>query len=430
MARIILLGPVEPVEPGVNDGFLIEVINTGHDAIPEFLFGFNTDVAQHRASELGEEALDEIEPRAMRGCEGELEAADRLLCEPGVGLFRDVRGMIVEDQLDRGVSWVGGIQNLEKFDEFTAAMTVPDERVNLSGEQINTGQQTNSAMAFVFVIACEGRMHAGLGWQVRRRIGDRLNAWLFIIRNDRDGIARLLFGSRRGLLDELDLAINTQNLSHLLLELRVAAFQIIADLVRLDLLLVKDLDQGALSQLGEATMPLWRPMLTRMACEKARRPQFVRVAEFLGLTAGQVFNPSLSFSGDRRCLAGRRPVIEGCHRAFDCGPLHAALGRLMVHPRGTRHCKKRKAFPIGQQYPRPLHPDRRLRARAADLLQRRYFHVVHRQFNRSPPSRHDFYPCCRISGQPYMSWQKTESSRIAGIGSVSGNRCTRLARSS
>jgi hypothetical protein len=86
------------------------------------------------------------------------------LSEPGIGLFGDVRGMIVEDQLDRCVSWIGGIEKLEKFDEFAAAMTVPDERVNLTGEQVNTGQQTDSATAFIFVIAVEGRVHAGLAY--------------------------------------------------------------------------------------------------------------------------------------------------------------------------------------------------------------------------------------------------------------------------
>jgi hypothetical protein len=57
-----------------------------------------------------------------------------------------VRAMIVEDQLDRCVSWIGGIEKLEKCDEFAAAMTVPDEGVNLTGEQINTGQQTDSTL--------------------------------------------------------------------------------------------------------------------------------------------------------------------------------------------------------------------------------------------------------------------------------------------
>jgi hypothetical protein len=64
-------------------------------------------VAQDRAGELGEEALDEFEPGAVLGREGELEATGRSSGEPSSGLFRDVRGMIVEDQLDRGAGRIG-----------------------------------------------------------------------------------------------------------------------------------------------------------------------------------------------------------------------------------------------------------------------------------------------------------------------------------
>ena len=45
----------------------IKFIHGSHDAVLEFLFGCDADVAQHRAGELGEEALDEIEPGAMLG---------------------------------------------------------------------------------------------------------------------------------------------------------------------------------------------------------------------------------------------------------------------------------------------------------------------------------------------------------------------------
>ena len=175
-------------------------------------------MAQDGAGELGEETFDEVEPGAVLGREGEVETVRGLLGEPGLCLFGDVRGMIVEDQLDRCVSRIGGIEKLEKFDEFAAAMTVPDEGMNLTGEQINTGQQTDSAMAFIFVIAREGRMLAGLGRKVRRRIGDRLNAGLLIIRYDGHGIARLSFSLLRSLLDDLDLAVDTQHLGHLPLE--------------------------------------------------------------------------------------------------------------------------------------------------------------------------------------------------------------------
>jgi hypothetical protein len=37
----------------MNHGFVIEVIHSSHDAILEFLFGCDTDVAQHGAGELG-----------------------------------------------------------------------------------------------------------------------------------------------------------------------------------------------------------------------------------------------------------------------------------------------------------------------------------------------------------------------------------------
>jgi hypothetical protein len=86
--------------------------------------------------------------------------------------------MIVQDHFDCGVCGIGGVEKLEKFNEFAAAMAIPDEAMNLPGEQINTGQETNRAMAFIFVIAREGRMRAGLGWQVWCRVGDRLNAGL------------------------------------------------------------------------------------------------------------------------------------------------------------------------------------------------------------------------------------------------------------
>ena len=87
----------------MDDRVLIEVCHGSHDAILEFLFGGDADVAQDGAGELGKEALDEIEPGAVLRREGKLEAAGGLLGEPGFGLLGDVRGVIVEDQLDRGV---------------------------------------------------------------------------------------------------------------------------------------------------------------------------------------------------------------------------------------------------------------------------------------------------------------------------------------
>ena len=162
-------------------------VGVGHDAVLEFLFGCDADVAQHGAGELGKETLDEIEPGAMGWREGEFEAMCRLLRNPRSGLFEDVRGMIVGDQLDRRVGRIGGVEELEEFDEFAAAMTVPDQGVNLTAEKVDAGQQAHRAVAFIFKLACEGGMHAGLGRQIRSSGCDRLDARLLVVGDDRHG---------------------------------------------------------------------------------------------------------------------------------------------------------------------------------------------------------------------------------------------------
>ena len=103
---------VEFVGPSVNDRMAIEFIHGSHDAILEFLFGCDADVTQDGAGEFGKEPLDEIEPGAVLWREGEFEATRRLLGEPRFGFLGDVRGVIVEDQLDRGVGRIGGVDIL------------------------------------------------------------------------------------------------------------------------------------------------------------------------------------------------------------------------------------------------------------------------------------------------------------------------------
>src|SRR5271168_3416432 len=70
------------------------------------------------------------------------------------------------------------------------------------------------------------------------------------------------------LFQDLDLAVDTQNFRHLGLELGVAAFQIVAHLVRLDFLLTEKLAHCALSQTGETLVTRRRSALARMAGQK------------------------------------------------------------------------------------------------------------------------------------------------------------------
>ena len=43
----------------------VDVLDTGHDALPKLVLRGHADVAQYRSGELGEEALDEVEPGAV-----------------------------------------------------------------------------------------------------------------------------------------------------------------------------------------------------------------------------------------------------------------------------------------------------------------------------------------------------------------------------
>jgi hypothetical protein len=174
----------------------IDILDTGHDALPELLLGWHPDVTQDRASKLGEEALDEIEPRAVDGREGELEAASRSSGEPTSGLLRYMSGMIIENQLNRGAGRIGGIKEPEEFDELAAAVAVSDQGMNLPGEQINPSQQAERTMPFVLMIARESRVDAGLGRQIGRGRCNGLDSWFFIVGDYGYRLARFLrFGS-------------------------------------------------------------------------------------------------------------------------------------------------------------------------------------------------------------------------------------------
>jgi hypothetical protein len=51
----------------LNHGIVVEMINGGHEAVLESLFGCDADVTKDGASEFGNEALGAVEPEAGLG---------------------------------------------------------------------------------------------------------------------------------------------------------------------------------------------------------------------------------------------------------------------------------------------------------------------------------------------------------------------------
>src|SRR6516164_679624 len=99
-----------------------------------------------------------IEPRAVFGCEGELEPAPWLGGEPCLRLFGDMGRMIIEDQLDRCIRRICGVEKFEDFYELPAAVTVSDQGMDFTGQQIDPGQEAEGPVAFIFMLARESRM--------------------------------------------------------------------------------------------------------------------------------------------------------------------------------------------------------------------------------------------------------------------------------
>src|SRR5215475_15789687 len=125
----------------------------------------------------------------MLGREGELEAAGRLIGEPSSRLLGDVRRMIIKDQVDRRMGWIGRVEKLEKLDELTAAMAILDQGVNLTGQQIDAGHQGDRAVTLVLMLAGEGRVHAPHRRQIGCRRCDGLNTRLLVAGDDSHRLA-------------------------------------------------------------------------------------------------------------------------------------------------------------------------------------------------------------------------------------------------
>jgi hypothetical protein len=102
-------GGIDLIVPSVDDRVAVEIMDELHDALFQLVFRADADLAEHGAGGFGEEPLDEIEPIAVFGGEHERKASFRSRRQPSLGLLRDMRGAIVEDDLDRGHRGVGSI---------------------------------------------------------------------------------------------------------------------------------------------------------------------------------------------------------------------------------------------------------------------------------------------------------------------------------
>jgi hypothetical protein len=120
----------------VDNGFSIGIIEVGEDPGFEFILGCDANAAEHGSSLLGEEAFHKIEPGPMFRGKYKGKAALWLGGKPPVCFLGDVRGVVVEDQLDGGVRRISGVEFLEKPDELPRTMPILDTGMNLVSRSI------------------------------------------------------------------------------------------------------------------------------------------------------------------------------------------------------------------------------------------------------------------------------------------------------
>ena len=101
-------------------------------------------------------------------------------------------------------------------------MALLDTGMHLTGQQIDPGQQAQRAVTFVFMVASEAGMNAGLRRQIGCGVADRLDARLLVIGDDRD-VTRTGVGRAQ----HRDLAIDAEHICHFRLKRGVGGLDVV-----------------------------------------------------------------------------------------------------------------------------------------------------------------------------------------------------------
>ena len=204
---------------------------------------------------------------------------------------------------------------------------------------------------------------AGHRRQIRGRIGDGLQTRLFIHRDRHHRYHSAI------LILQCDLLINQQNLAHFGFEFRIASFQIVLHLLRMQRLISQDSVHGRFGGVSQRPVACPRGVLAHMPGQRAPRPHLRRITEILRLGTGQMNYPGFGIFGDRGffgtvvCVFQRR---TGTHRQSLGHPLPYALAG---HAHGTGNLRDVLAGMIAQHDSRPLRFPPRCRPRIPQALE-------------------------------------------------------------
>ena len=135
--------------PGKGLWLCIGVVEEAVDGIFEFLHGLEHATLEALLCEVGEEALDGIEPRG--GCRGKMEHEARMFVDPFQDLGMLVGRIIIDDDMDCRLLRHPGIDDIEEADEFLMAMALHTLADDLAFQYIKRRKQCRDAVTLVVV---------------------------------------------------------------------------------------------------------------------------------------------------------------------------------------------------------------------------------------------------------------------------------------
>lgn len=150
------------------------------------------------------------------------------------------------------------------------------------------------------------------------------------------------------------LLINHQNLLHLPVEFRVAPFQVMADLVRLDLPLVENPPDGTLAGLRQTRVAGLLGMARNKFRQRRNRPHFRCPSMIFRFCAGQTDDPRLGLLGHLGRIRAMTGILQPSRHTISHGLVNTLAHRRTSDSHSADHFSHRPLLRVRQQNLRPL----------------------------------------------------------------------------
>ena len=188
--------------------------------------------------------------------------------------------------------------------------------------------------------------------QIRRRIGNRLHPRFLI---DRNREHEPTFGRAHPLRRfHAQLPIHQQHLAHFRLKIRVPPFEVIANLVRLELLLVQNPLHRSFASMDQSGMATRFRHLANVLGQCPPGPQLRRIPQLLRLGTGQMHDPRLVFRQNGVFLLAVRQIVQGGFRTHRQGPINALIDQAACGMRQGGNLREGVPFMVMAKHPCPL----------------------------------------------------------------------------